>query len=113
MMIELMLLLLLLFQIPQFILVVADATQALMKIRFSNEMKSDENSYLLRDAVNSIEKIEVMTEESMHQIMQIVLINEQTLWILLTNRNLYEYNFSTKQNSIIESTERICYCSIL
>lgn len=91
----------------------ADASQALMKIHFSNEMKSDENSYLLRDAVNSIEKNEVMAEQSMHQIMQIVSINEQIFWILLSNRSLYEYNFSTKRNSIIEDSERICYCSIL
>ena len=95
------------------VVVVADATQALMKIRFYNEMQSDENSYLLSDAVNSMEKIEVMVDQSVHQIMQIVLVNEQILWILLSNRILYEYNFCTKRNSIIEDSEQICYCSIL
>lgn len=84
-----------------------------MQIRLSNEMKSNENSYLLRDAVNSIEKIEVMAEQSMHQIMQIVLINEQILWILLSNRILYEYNFSTKRNSVIDDSQQICYCAIM
>lgn len=101
------------FAIPQHILVVRDVTQTIMKIRFSNQMKSDENSYLLKDAVNSIEKIEVMAEQSMHQIMQIVLISEQILWILSSNRILHEYNFSTKQSSIIEDSERICYSAIL
>lgn len=94
-------------------LVVADAAQTVMKIRYSSEMKSDKNSYLLRDAVNSIEKIEVMVEQSMHQIMQIVLINEHILWILLSNRILCEYNFSTKRNSVIENSQQICYCLIM
>lgn len=92
---------------------VRDATQTLMKIWFSNQMKSDENSYLLRDAANSIERIEVMAEQSMHRIMQMVLINEQILWILPSNRILHEYNFSTKQSSTIEDSERICYCAML
>lgn len=76
-------------------------------------MKSDENSYLLKDAANSIEQIEVMAEQSMHQIMQTLLINEQILWILLSNGILYEYNFDTKQSLVIEGSERICYCSML
>lgn len=101
-------------------LVVADATQTLMKIRFSNDMKSDENSYLLNDAINSIEKIEVMVDddddddESVHQIiLQIVLINEQILWILYSTGILYEYNFHTKQYSIIKDSTQICYCSVV
>lgn len=112
MMIELMLFPLC-FEFPQRILVVADATEALIKIRFSNEMKSNENSYLLRDAANSIEKIEDMAEQPMHQITQIILINEYYLWILLSNGNFYEYGFSTKRYSLIEDTERISYCSML
>lgn len=76
-------------------------------------MKSDENSYLLRDAVNSIEKIEVVAEQSLHQITQTVLINEEILWILLSNHILYEYNFRTKIHSVIEDSQQMCYCSIL
>lgn len=76
-------------------------------------MKSDENSYLLKDAVNSIEKIEFMAEQSLHQIIQTVLINEEILWILLSNHILCEYNFRTKQHSVIEDSQQICYCSIM
>lgn len=71
-------------------------------------MKSDENSYLLQDDMNVIDKIE--SHDSSPDVTLITLItsfNESTLWMLLSDGKLYEYDLFTKNVMVIEYTGRI------
>lgn len=88
-------------------------TQTLIKISISNEMKHGEHSYLLQDAMDSIELIPVIATDLTFQIVRISLLNEHILWILLSSNILYEFDFRTKSFSAIEDSQQICDFTIL
>lgn len=79
----------------------------------SNDMKNDKNSYMLKDAVNSIETIDITAggTELLH-VIQVTAFTETIFWILLSNRILYEYDSCSKSLTAVEDSRRLCYYAI-
>lgn len=94
----------------QQILFITNENNTLMKLVISSEMKSDENSYLLLDAMNSLEEVDFATADS-QTALHVVLLNflsQNQLWALLSNGIVYEYNLCSNNFSIIENSGQIC-----
>lgn len=91
-------------------LIVATESNALMKIPISNEMNSNTNTYLLQDAINTVDNIELKTGDSSLQVVLLTsIVVNRTFWILFSNGKLYEYNFCTKKLTVIDDSGRIDY----
>lgn len=92
-------------------LIIANENNVFEKMYISSEMKCDVNSYLLHDSTNVKDKITFTTDVSSYQERQSTLLNEKYLWILLSNGNLYEYNFCRNAFTVIKGS--ICCYIIL
>lgn len=91
-------------------LIIANENNVFMKTFISNEMKCGENSYLLHDSTSSDDKIMFTADVSSLRVLSFTLLNENYLWILLSNGNLYEYNFCKNIFTVIEDPGQIrCY----
>lgn len=83
-----------------------------MKLCISKGMKCNENSYLLQEAVNSTEMLQITACDAMLHIIQFTLMTEHILWALFSNGILYEYDLRTKTSEIIEKSRDICSYAI-
>lgn len=91
-------------------LIIADENNVFIKTFITNEMKCRENSYLLHDSMNSDDKIMLTADVSSLRVLSFTLLNENYLWILLSNGNLYEYNFCKNVFTVIKDPWQIrCY----
>lgn len=71
-------------------------------------MKSNGNSYLLQDAMNSIEMIRLTAnDDSLNHIKLFTMMTVNNLWALLSDGILYEYDIQTKRTNIIENSGQI------
>lgn len=94
-------------------LIIANENNVFIRTFISNEMKCGENSYLLHDSMNSDYKIMLTADVSSHRVLSFTLLNENYLWILLSNGNLYEYNFCKNVFTVIKDPGQICCYVIL
>lgn len=84
-----------------------------MKINYTHGIKSNGNSYLLQDAMNSTEMIRLTAnDDSLNHIKLFTMMTVNNLWALLSDGNLYEYDIQTKRTIIIENSGQICSYAI-
>ncbi|XP_031617014.1 uncharacterized protein LOC116336928 isoform X2 [Contarinia nasturtii] len=85
-------------------LIVANDNNELLKIFISSDMRHDQNSYLLKEYTNSVNKMDFTTDSKLHQVILITTISDKVVWILLSNGNIYDDSFT-----IIKESGSICY----
>lgn len=79
----------------------------------NNNTTTAANSYILTDAANSIEELHVSADNLALEVILLTSVTANVFWLLLSNGNLYEYDFRTNQSTEVDNSGQICYYEML
>lgn len=72
----------------------------IIRVQTSKDMSFKENSFLLDEASNSVETVEITGNKS--NIIQITSVKDAIVWVLMSDGLLYEYNGRRNEFLILE-----------